>query len=143
MGKLLDTITGEIIPSYLSQKYNVAVVCSARSGRDKASGSTSMLLQAASLAESREPSATRTLDGVIDLLISQHLDAARLALGGNGSGELLEELERDIVADCEAVRVFLHAAQVCGTGKGIVFLSLLVSLCFILINRGTDGWGAI
>jgi aspartate kinase len=115
VGKLLDTITGEIISGFLSQ-YNVAVVCSARSGHNKASGSTSLLLQAATLAESCDASARKKLDDVIDVLTAQHLDAAKLALAPKKDRmpikNLLTDLERDIVEDCEALRLFLLAVRV-------------------------------
>ncbi|KAL7418051.1 Aspartate/glutamate/uridylate kinase [Mrakia frigida] len=52
VGKFLDAITGNIIPSYLNQN-RVVVVCSARSGTTKSNGTTNLLLKAA--AEARAP----------------------------------------------------------------------------------------
>ncbi|EST10189.1 Aspartate/glutamate/uridylate kinase [Kalmanozyma brasiliensis GHG001] len=47
VGKFLDTIAQQIVPSYLAGN-KVAIVCSARSGQTKALGTTNLLLQAAS-----------------------------------------------------------------------------------------------
>lgn len=139
IGKLLDTITEDIIPSYYlgvqsqaqrnnknknqnkNNTNNIAVICSARSGKDKSTGTTSLLLQAASLAEGTGPQSESVLDDVIDRLIEEHRLAAREALRKTADGnvaeslddiELLTQLEREIVADCEAIRGFLHAAKV-------------------------------
>lgn len=49
VGKFLSTIVTDIVPSYRATK-RVAVVCSARSGKTKALGTTNLLLQAASQA---------------------------------------------------------------------------------------------
>lgn len=59
VGKFLDTISQEIVPSYLAGN-KVAIVCSARSGQTKALGTTNLLLQAASeaLDEANTPSAS-------------------------------------------------------------------------------------
>lgn len=58
VGKFLATIVSEIVPTY-SASHRVAVVCSARSGKTKALGTTNLLLQAAHQAleeEENEPS---------------------------------------------------------------------------------------
>ncbi|PWZ00879.1 putative HOM3-L-aspartate 4-P-transferase [Testicularia cyperi] len=59
VGKFLDTIAQEIVPSYLANN-KVAIVCSARSGQTKALGTTNLLLQAAgeALDEAHTPSAS-------------------------------------------------------------------------------------
>lgn len=49
VGKFLSTIVHEIVPSYRAA-HRVAVVCSARSGKTKALGTTNLLLQAAAQA---------------------------------------------------------------------------------------------
>lgn len=49
VGKFLSTIVTDIVPSYRATN-RVAVVCSARSGKTKALGTTNLLLQAASQA---------------------------------------------------------------------------------------------
>lgn len=45
VGKFLPLITGEIVPRYL-ENYKIALVCSAVSGTEKASGTTSQLSRA-------------------------------------------------------------------------------------------------
>lgn len=74
VGKFLDTIAQQIVPSYLSGN-KVAIVCSARSGQTKALGTTNLLLQAASeaLDEAHTPSA------------SLSNSVASLANGNNGT----------------------------------------------------------
>ncbi|SPO22855.1 probable HOM3 - L-aspartate 4-P-transferase [Ustilago trichophora] len=59
VGKFLDTIAQQIVPSYLAGN-KVAIVCSARSGQTKALGTTNLLLQAASeaLDEAHTPAAS-------------------------------------------------------------------------------------
>ena len=59
VGKFLDTIAQQIVPSYLAGN-KVAIVCSARSGQTKALGTTNLLLQAASeaLEEASTPAAS-------------------------------------------------------------------------------------
>ncbi|GAK62748.1 aspartate kinase [Moesziomyces antarcticus] len=61
VGKFLDTIAQQIVPSYLAGN-KVAIVCSARSGQTKALGTTNLLLQAAgeALDEAHTPSASLT-----------------------------------------------------------------------------------
>jgi aspartate kinase len=136
IGKLLDAITEDIIPSYYigkeplsptqrhsrdnSNGNNIVVVCSARSGVNKSTGTTSLLLRAASLAESHSTECEEEiLDEVIDMLIEEHRLAARDALQSKNAGggvvadsEILVQLEQDIVTECEAIRSFLHAAKV-------------------------------
>ncbi|WFD35076.1 aspartate kinase [Malassezia cuniculi] len=127
VGKFLDSIVKDVLPSYLATN-RVVIVCSARSGRTKALGTTSLLLQAAAQAmetsTSREPSlstpfssvqpagsSTRSqYDRTVDLILDEHLEAARGALPN--SPELLAELEADIKQDCEQLRAFLGAAQI-------------------------------
>lgn len=48
----------------------------------------------------------------VDLLKKGHLEAARVAVK---AGALREELEDEIIRDCEGLRGFLQAAQVCYT----------------------------
>ncbi|CBQ70264.1 probable HOM3-L-aspartate 4-P-transferase [Sporisorium reilianum SRZ2] len=59
VGKFLDTIAQQIVPSYLAGS-KVAIVCSARSGQTKALGTTNLLLQAANeaLEEALTPAAS-------------------------------------------------------------------------------------
>jgi aspartate kinase len=47
VGKFLDVIATDIVPSAINSKHRIAVVCSARSGATKATGTTNLLLRAA------------------------------------------------------------------------------------------------
>ncbi|KAL8292009.1 hypothetical protein RQP46_001475 [Phenoliferia psychrophenolica] len=47
VGKFLNVIGGEVLPSYLDAGNRVVVVCSARSGTSKTTGTTNLLLRAA------------------------------------------------------------------------------------------------
>lgn len=47
VGKFLDVIASDIVPSAINSKHRIAVVCSARSGATKATGTTNLLLRAA------------------------------------------------------------------------------------------------
>jgi aspartate kinase len=116
IGKLLETITGTIIPSFL-QTYNVAVVCSARSGTSKSKGTTSLLLEAIHYATSKETTCTE-LDRVIDIIKEEHLIAAR-AIGSERNGPEIQDLpqgdlEATIRDDCEQLRSFLRATWTVG-----------------------------
>ncbi len=116
IGKLLDTITGEIIPEYL-KTCNVAVVCSARSGTNKSKGTTSLLLKAIRCATSSETS-TKDLDEVIDTIKEEHLEASIAAVEQRTehiySRNILKELQADIRKDCEQLRRFLKATWTIG-----------------------------
>lgn len=52
VGKFLPIITGEIVPRYL-ENYKIALVCSAVSGTEKATGTTSQLSRAITFAGKR------------------------------------------------------------------------------------------
>lgn len=115
LGKLLEKITSDIIPGYL-KTYSVAIVCSARSSTSKSKGTTNLLLDAIRLATVSETS-TVELDGVIDTLQAEHLEAARATLMKTGCHSepcLLEDLQNDITNDCEHLRRFLHATWTVG-----------------------------
>lgn len=47
VGKFLDVIATDIVPSAINSKHRIAIVCSARSGATKATGTTNLLLRAA------------------------------------------------------------------------------------------------
>jgi aspartate kinase len=116
IGKLLHTITGSIVPEFL-QTYNIAVVCSARSGTSKSKGTTTLLLEAIHYATSNE-SSTGELDRVIDIIQEEHLIAAR-AVGSRNDGLSAkrfsqEDLEVTIRNDCEQVRGILRATWTVG-----------------------------
>ena len=130
VGKFLDAIVRDVTPSYLVSN-RVVIVCSARSGRTKALGTTSLLLKAASQAmegaPSREPSLSSSFgnlgnlaqadeshrthyDRTVDMILDEHIEAARAALPN--SPDLLAQLEADIMQDCDQLRAFLGAAQI-------------------------------
>ena len=116
LGKLLDKITREIIPSSLEHD-RVAVVCSARSGTTKSTGTTKLLLEAIFHATDRSLGSDERLDHVISTIRDQHLKAVSLAVGdgsGDSGGKLAQELEYSIIEECECLRTFLHAAQTIG-----------------------------
>lgn len=200
VGKQLATISNVIAPSYLANKNcRLAIVCSARSGKTKALGTTNLLLQAAkealqpdedldpqtspdtgslsnsisnlangsnftqpssafsrnsrglsrsgsyimnsqgrrtdspgmtpltpstldsklknlSLVPSTDVNGTSTLmnssgyNATVDKIMMDHLEAARQAVTKNI--EAREQLEREIVEDCEKLRDFLMAAKI-------------------------------
>lgn len=112
IGKLLPTITGSIIPSYLSSS-NIAVVCSARSGTTKNQGTTSLLLDAIRLATSSETNTTG-LDEVINLIKAEHLEAAQAATRDGADVEVLQEVELAVKKDCEQLRSTLKATWTLG-----------------------------
>jgi aspartate kinase len=114
LGKLLDKVCATIIPSYL-EKYNVAVICSALSGTTKASGTTSLLLDCLQCAEVVGMESIRCIDTAIDSIRDAHLDKLHSfrAYSSNTSDLLLNEAVVSVVNDCEEIRKFLLAAQVC------------------------------
>ena len=116
LGKLLNKITGEIIPGSLEHD-RVLVVCSARSGTTKDTGTTKLLLEAISYATDPSFGSGDRLDRVVSIIQDQHLGAVSLAIGnGSGSfgGKLAQELKLSIVEECERLRTFLCAAQTIG-----------------------------
>ncbi|KAF2660814.1 aspartate kinase [Lophiostoma macrostomum CBS 122681] len=112
LGKLLHTITGSIVPEYLTS-YSVAVVCSARSSTSKSQGTTSLLLDAIRLATSSETD-TVALDEVIDAIKKEHLQAAQDAIDTQTDAEILQDLQLAIKKDCEQLRSFLKATWTLG-----------------------------
>ncbi|KAK3174600.1 hypothetical protein OEA41_001846 [Lepraria neglecta] len=111
LGKLLDTITGTIIPGSLESD-RVIVVCSARSGTSKSTGTTQLLLEAINHATDPSAGSGERLDSIINLIRDEHLKAIESAVvsGSVQSGPL----EESIVEDCEGLRSFLHAAHTIG-----------------------------
>lgn len=114
LGKFLDTITSSIIPSYLKE-VRVVVVCSARSGASKSTGTTKLLLEAISHATDPSTESEGKLDSVISLIRDEHINAAKSVIGSeavSARSGICQDLEDGIVEDCEKLRNFLHAAQV-------------------------------
>ncbi|WFD31994.1 aspartate kinase [Malassezia sp. CBS 17886] len=139
VGKFLDTIVGTICPSYQAT-HRVAIVCSARSGKTKALGTTTLLLQAGAQAIAVATSPCTSADGTpvsgsivglpqsagasvpmhlpqldlppylatVDMILADHLDAARAAIS---SERLRAGLERAITDDCDHLRALLRAAR--------------------------------
>lgn len=82
------------------------VVCSARSGKDKQTGTTNRLIRAAN--DALKPGSKEYLDIVSDLL-NDHLEAAKDMVQNE---TIRKELELDITNDCQKLKAFLEAAQI-------------------------------
>ncbi|CAO2654514.1 Nn.00g112470.m01.CDS01 [Neocucurbitaria sp. VM-36] len=111
IGKLLPTITGSIIPSFL-QSHRVAVVCSARSGTTKSNGTTSLLLDAIAMATSNDVR-LEDLESIINSIKKDHLTAAKAAIGEDSSA-ILHAVELQIKKDCEGLHGLLKATVMIG-----------------------------
>jgi aspartate kinase len=116
IGKLLDTIAVSILPESL-RTYNVAVVCSARSGTSKSKGTTALLLKAIHYATSSESSPADILSA-IEIIQEEHLIAARAISVKKNCVDVnktaLEDLQSSIKDDCEQLRKFLMATWTVG-----------------------------
>jgi aspartate kinase len=106
IGKLLPEITGTIVPPYL-QTHRVVVVCSARSGTTKSSGTTSLLLEAIRIATSNEPY-HEDLCAITERIRDEHLIAAENAVGKDAS-EHLRTVRLQIMKDCARLQQLLDA----------------------------------
>lgn len=113
LGKLLDRICGEIIPSFLDN-HNVAVVCSAISGKAKNSGTTSLLLECLSQIESPAHDARTKLNTTMDIIRDNHLSIIKnMALTPEGrDSHACIDAENRIQRDCDQIQAFMLAAQV-------------------------------
>lgn len=141
VGKFLRTIVDVVTPTYLETN-RVAIVCSARSGKTKALGTTSLLLEAAKQTMERSTSQVGSVadtpemrygDGPAAATLSARL--TRLTEGTESpsyyenvdnilrehlaaaraeikDAKILEQLEMDITQDCEGLRDFLNAAKI-------------------------------
>ncbi|KAI8716584.1 Aspartokinase [Fusarium sp. LHS14.1] len=113
LGKLLDSITNHIIPSYYHD-YNLAIVCSAISGTSKASGTTSLLIQCISHAEAG-PAACGQLHECVDVILKNHADILQtLSESSNCVGSAVDTYQTalgTVQGLCEDLRTFLLAAQ--------------------------------
>jgi aspartate kinase len=115
VGKLLDKITGSIIPEYLAE-YNVAIICSARSSASKSAGTTNLLLRALASAVSEQSSESEVTE-VIDMIEEEHLLVAGSLADASASQshfEVIQNLRNRISAECEALRKLLEATRVIG-----------------------------
>ncbi|EEU43463.1 uncharacterized protein NECHADRAFT_45463 [Fusarium vanettenii 77-13-4] len=113
LGKLLDSITNHIIPSYCHD-YNLAVVCSAISGSSKASGTTSLLIQCISHAEAG-PAACGQLHECVDVILKNHNDILQTLSESPDCVDSAPGTYQAALATvqglCENLRTFLLAAQ--------------------------------
>ncbi|KAG1436291.1 hypothetical protein G6F56_013620 [Rhizopus delemar] len=82
------------------------VVCSARSGKDKQTGTTNRLIRAAN--DALKPGSNEYLSIIQDIL-DDHLEAAAEMIHNE---TIRHDLEQDIKADCEKLKSFLEAAQI-------------------------------
>ena len=133
VGKFLSTIVDTISPSYLETN-RIVIVCSARSGKTKALGTTNLLLQASTEAMSLDPpspssshagtpmsssmsasmsrfdlAASQPFHSTVAQIQQDHLDAARAAVA---DADRLAQLEREITDECDRLRSILQAARV-------------------------------
>ena len=69
------------------------------------------------------PSFTAT----VDVIRSEHINAARASVR---NPEILKDLEAEIERDCDTIKSFLHATQVCNLHSGFYVVSLT---CVILL----------
>ncbi|KAI8969173.1 Aspartate/glutamate/uridylate kinase [Mycotypha africana] len=105
VGKFLDNIANEVIKEYV--KHNrLVVVCSARSGKDKQTGTTNRLIRAAN--DALKPGSTEYLSIISDLL-EDHLAVARDMIKND---DIRKELEMHIKYECDKLKSFLEAAQI-------------------------------
>lgn len=109
IGKSLTDISGSIIPAY-AQSHRVAIVCSARSGHTKSTGTTSLLLEAIRQATTPGPY-ENNVDAIIKTIEEDHLMAAELAVG-KGATSVLHAMKVDIKNDCHRMSGLLKAAMV-------------------------------
>lgn len=108
VGKLLETITRDIIPAYLKVN-KLLVVCSARSGATKATGTTSLLINAIQAA--LDPDLTEDdLDHVIDLIRIQHIKALQEI--PNCPLEIRMKAERIVLRLSDELQKLLQGAKV-------------------------------
>lgn len=84
----------------------MVVVCSARSGKDKQTGTTNRLIRAAN--DALKPGSKEYLD-IVAALLEDHLAVAVEMIHND---EIRQELEDDIRTDCEKLKSFLEAAQI-------------------------------
>ncbi|KAL4399420.1 Aspartokinase [Malassezia pachydermatis] len=140
VGKFIATIVDTIAPFYLLNN-RLVIVCSARSGKTKALGTTNLLLQASREAVSRsspQSSAAPTplsssFHGSTSGSLSSSQLTARLEtkaafhdtvdklledhleaarIAVPNNPDMLEQLEKEITDECDGLREFLQAAQI-------------------------------
>ncbi|KAJ3057029.1 Aspartokinase [Rhizophlyctis rosea] len=94
-----------------TEGHRIVVVLSAMSSYVKAAGTTSRLLEAAK--EVLKHNAERYSE-IVETIREDHLKAIREAIeeGTNQEGSILEEVERDVNAECDRLKSFMSAADV-------------------------------
>ncbi|KAL1932701.1 hypothetical protein VTP01DRAFT_8379 [Rhizomucor pusillus] len=105
VGKFLENIADQVIKEYVRQN-RLVVVCSARSGESKQTGTTNRLIRAAD--EALRPGSTEFVQIIQDLLDDHQKVADELIR----DPEIRHDLKKDIERDCEKLRSFLEAAQI-------------------------------
>ena len=107
---------GGIVPHYDSQKListlragnqtnRAAVVCSARSTKNKTEGTTNRLLRTARAAEKQ---GHRGYDDIVEAIRADHVKAAKDTLQ---SAEILAAFTEEVNAECESLTKILESAQ--------------------------------
>ncbi|RWA14003.1 hypothetical protein EKO27_g1087 [Xylaria grammica] len=114
LGKLMDTICGDIIPDH-TENHKLVVVCSALSGTLKAKGTTSLLLECIALAELGVDAQEQLVD-LIRLIRDNHLAILDSIFETQNQSpfEAYDIPKTSIVKECEALKKLLLAAQVVG-----------------------------
>ncbi|CAG8555981.1 18182_t:CDS:2 [Racocetra fulgida] len=105
IGKFLDSIASTIVKSHL-EKYQVALVCSARSGDTKSKGTTNKLIKASE--EALTPGSKEYLK-IVDEIAQEHINASKKLIS---NPEIFNELEKQLQRDCSKLKSFLEAAQI-------------------------------
>lgn len=100
VGKFAPEIA-RICLSSLSQNHTIAIVCSARSGKSKAEGTTNRLLKAAREAAKPNPTSHHA---IVSGILHEHLNTAKFR-----TPDIQERLERDISAECDALEKLLDS----------------------------------
>ncbi|KAL7748767.1 Aspartokinase [Sorochytrium milnesiophthora] len=112
----------DIVRDQVLLGYVPVVVCSAMSGERKATGTTSLLLQAAE-ATLQQPSSELSYRAMVDQIRDNHVAAARdafarppppdaAAIAAHSSQQLLLDLEAAIARECTKLVEFLQAVEI-------------------------------
>ncbi|KAG0164248.1 Aspartokinase [Apophysomyces sp. BC1034] len=105
IGKFLDNIANQVIKEYVKQN-RLVVVCSARSGESKQTGTTNRLIRAAN--DALKPGSNEYLT-IIRELLEDHLKVADDMIQ---HPDIRNNLKNDIEHDCAKLKSFLEAAQI-------------------------------
>ncbi|KAL0084576.1 Aspartate/glutamate/uridylate kinase [Phycomyces blakesleeanus] len=105
IGKFLDTIATQVVKEYVKQN-RLVVVCSARSGESKQTGTTNRLIRAAN--DALRPGSQEYLT-IIKEILDDHLKVADDMIT---SPDIRRNLKSDIEHDCSKLKSFLEAAQI-------------------------------